>query len=662
MSSQQELSFASRRTATRAARQRRCHQPRFSASTEVEAWGRIECKLIEQPVRCFVEPVSRRGSSPTPIHTTDSQVAEQGSPTSPSRLKRDSSASAPSTFSGRPPKRSRSFVIESPGTSPQFDLESASPTPIGEKYEPQVLDPFFNGATPVNDFKSDSVWTVADSDLFKELMIPAQADEFEPLPLATDLSAANWAMEDAERINALLAELKPIDLAANAEVPSLEQGRQQAAAELDSCAPLRLVGDNSSAEWQSGEIEFLKSLLGKPAETQISPNRADRGFNRLATPEAASNHQGQPLDHDAVLKGYKFTPSQVSRLNDRPNVLAFLANRYSELNLSLPSLTRGEFVELGSSNGGCAKLHTLLEVSSRDIVRTSPLSFTDQQLAKIAARDRSTLLAIETAGLALAQAHGVSGKEVATLALNAEGGLLLQEVYRLFSEPQGSPLPLSRAQVLAVAAPNDGLKNLQTLFDVGPVLLDQTHGFRLDQVVAIASQPGGARALMEVTMRLPKLQGAGCDLTNDQVCAIASRPHSADALGAFRRRAPRLTSAHFNFSRDQVLAIACRRSGASALKLVENHFWQLHSAPVSLTREQIVSVATATKGDKALREAAHIATLVAMKHAHLGWTADNVMQVMRTPRGADRLASIAYELERSEYISVGQFQAFLNQR
>ncbi len=490
-------------------------------------------------------------------------------------------------------------------------------------------------------------------------MSGAQCDDDEPLPLEADHANAEWASEDLQKLQFLLAELTPSDLAEPSACQQSETDRAHGLAgnpsspppaESDLYAPLRVVGGESRVKWATDEIQLLKSWFETPAETETAQQQFEHGLQHAATHDAGSHDQGQQVDHEQALSTHGFTVTQIFSLNNRPGVLKFLAAHCASLQQMLPSLYRSDIVKIGLGDDGEVKLNTLFDVLRRSTLKSAPLSFTDGQMAKIARLDHAALLAIESVGPDLVESHRLSPEQVAAVAGNAHGGLLLHEVHRLLNECQGNALALSRDQVLAVALRRDGLNDLQTLLEVGPKLLAAPHLLGLDQITGIASR-GGARALIAVERFSPTLRGRFYNLTSAQVCAMASQPQGDKATSAFITRMKRLLVTPYHLTREQVFAIACKPSGGRALKTVFDRFMTLRVAPVSFSTEQIVALAIDAKGDRVLRAAEQILTLVAEKHPNLNWTAAVVMRVAAQPSGADRLGQMARFLKSQENLS-----------
>ena len=159
-----------------------------------------------------MEPVSRRGFSPQPALPNDSQDSEQGSPTRASISKRER-AQTELTFTGRPPKRSRSFAVETPRTSPGLAADAISPAPTGGQFKSDETGLSFFLPAPLTGHQLEAQWPAADADFLRELMSGAQCDDDEPLPLEADHANAEWASEDLQKLQFLLAELTPSDLA-----------------------------------------------------------------------------------------------------------------------------------------------------------------------------------------------------------------------------------------------------------------------------------------------------------------------------------------------------------------------------------------------------------------------------------------------------------------
>jgi hypothetical protein len=169
----------------------------------------------------------------------------------------------------------------------------------------------------------------------------------------------------------------------------------------------------------------------------------------------------------------------------------------------------------------------------------------------------------------------------------------VEGVLQLYATLSSEPYQFTLEQIVAMASNAGGAQALKTVITFNTSF--QNLGFSQEQIVAMASKHGGAQALKTVITFYTSLQNLG--FSQEQIAAMASKHGGAQALKTVILS--HISLGNLGFSQEQIAAMASNGGGAQALKTVISSHTSLGN--LGFSNKQIAAIASNGGGAQAIK-------------------------------------------------------------
>ena len=354
-------------------------------------------------------------------------------------------------------------------------------------------------------------------------------------------------------------------------------------------SPLSLAG-RTPEQWNdlgADESDMVAWLRNAPFSTD--PVAVQRGPMPLdASPEVVPG----PHDRPRLLETLGYNAWQISRIGPetRPLVcqhhMALRAHEFTHNDICAIS-RQPQCLEFLAQH--CGALHDCVPtLSNTDLVTVADKADGYRALVALLANAQG----LKEGPLQLQDEQllkiAKEGKDLALIALRELGAHLTGE------------LGLSTTQVVEIAGNPGGAKALRTVNNLMRTLRGKPYELSTEKVVAIARNQGGAAALEAVKALMLTLRGEPYKLSTDQVVTLASNHRGASVLAAVKNLMPDLLEKPYELSIDQVVLIANNPGGAAALAAVKELMPDLLKKPYELSINRVVDMASRYRGAELL--------------------------------------------------------------
>ena len=214
-------------------------------------------------------------------------------------------------------------------------------------------------------------------------------------------------------------------------------------------------------------------------------------------------------------------------------------------------------------------------------------------------------------------AAGFTQAQADKLIVRVSSKKTVESVLNNYNTLSNAPYGFSHEQIVAMASNNGGAQAMKTVLASFTSL--QAVGFSTEQIVAMASNGGGAQAIKTVLESFVSLQAVG--FSNEKIVAMASNNGGAQAMKTVLESFVSLQAV--GFSTEQIVAIASNNGGAQAIKTVLKYHTELSHYDYSL--EHITSLAARIGGATRITRASDNEFEAFVKHTLLELLPDETL-------------------------------------